>query len=138
MTTISRLKKGLILIGATLIVTGCATTRENIADAGKVTVEAIDSQRTEVANVRVYEEAGEVIVTGKLRRKGFFTYAGEGHVDITIVGSDGQTIQQVSHMYAPHHITRFQSGSFKVRIPGDLPEKSTIRVAHHPGHHSHN
>ena len=84
-----------------------------------------------------YQEPDEYIVAGRLKRRNLYAVSGEGHVDITVVGADGIVMEEASTSYTPQHITNGHSARFKLRFPGTAPHKSSVRVAHHPGRHSH-
>jgi hypothetical protein len=105
--------------------------------SGSVSIESVDSQRTKVYQTNARQDGSDLVVTGRLRRRGTQAIVGGGHVDITVVGPDGKVIAEGSTWYSPSRITRGRSATFTKRFPAMAPEGSVIHVVHHPQGRSH-
>jgi len=128
----------IIAVGVSAVLTsGCACSRAGFVKSGTLSIESVDSQRTKVYQVDARQEGDDLIVTGRLRRRGTYAVAGGGHVDITVIGPDGKVIDEGSTWYTPSRITKGHSATFTKRFTATLPEGSVIRVVHNPHGRSH-
>lgn len=128
---------------------GCASQRDLVA-AGRITLEPkIDRALRQPPEV--YEEAGELVVAGRLER-GLPRDLG-GHIDVAVIAPDGATVYDAQVNYRadtvssagapkPRHgsfrraHTRYGSyGVYSVRFPGLPPDGSVVRVRHDPDTH---
>lgn len=138
------------LLAAAALLGGCASGSDLIA-VGRVTVEPrID--RTLRNPPEVYEDKGDLVVSGRLER-GLPRDLG-GHMDVTVIAPNGATVYDAQVNYradtvssggapAPRHgsfrraHTRYGSyGVYSVRFPGLPPEGSVVKVKHDPRPHS--
>jgi len=129
---------------------GCASQRD-LVTAGRITLEPkIDRALRQPPEV--YEEAGELVVAGRLERG--LPRALGGHIDITVIAPDGATVYDAQVNYRadtvssagtpkPRHSsfrrahTRYGSyGVYSVRFPGLPPDGSVVRVRHDPAPHT--
>ena len=126
----------LFLIGILFSVTSCATSIENLAKTGTVSIEIVPSPSRNIAvsEVSVYQDNEELLIKGKVKRKTTIFESG-GHVDIAIIDPDDMVIELLSTDYVPRIINRkgARESTFIVRMPIILSEDSTVRVAYHPG-----
>ena len=125
------------VIIAAALASGCTRTRANLVENRTVSVETVDSQRTRVSRVSAYQEDTQLVITGRLRRRGTFAVAGSGLVDVIILGPDGTVIDEGSTRYVPRLIRKGHSSTFTMRFPVVAPKGTVVRVAHHPRLYNH-
>lgn len=113
--------------------TGCASNRVNLVDNGTVRVERVNSQRTTISKIYVYQERNALVISGRVKRNSSSAIAGGGHVDITVLDQDEQPIKNTCKSYFPRKIRRSRTSSFSVSLPLVLSKGSTIKVVHHNG-----
>lgn len=139
-----------ISLAAPVLLGGCASGTDLIA-AGRVTVEP-QIDRALRGPPEVYEEGGDLVVSGRLER-GLPRDAG-GHIDVAVIAPNGATVYDAQVNYragttssrgtpGPRHGsfrgTHTRSGGYgvySVRFPGLPPDGSVIKVSHHPEPHS--
>ena len=100
-----------------------------------VKVETIKDSKAYIAWSTVYEENGETVIRGVLRRNDKVGYPIMTHVDAEIVGA-GQA-RSADVKVARRNIRRgYRSYErFEVRIPGTVAAGSVIRLTSHAGAH---
>ena len=119
--------KILFSIVSTLILlngcTGVPAKKENV----NIEIEA--SRQIRISNVIVRSTESYAIVTGKLHKRRHGRTVIPGHLDITFLSPDGGVLQTVETRY--RRFSRNARGSkFKVEVPIEIEEKSTVRVEH--------
>ncbi len=131
-------KKSLTSILILILVMGvsaCATSGLNLVKTGAVNLEIIPSSSRNifVSKSNVYIDGEITVIIGSVKLKSTVFESG-GHVDIAVIGPEGQIIEQISTGYVPNIIRRkgTRESHFTVRLPFDLPEKSIVRVGYHP------
>ena len=141
---------GAWLLAAAALLGGCASGNDLIA-AGWVTAEPrVD--RALRKPPEVYEDKGDLVVSGRLERGLPRDLA--GHMDVTVIAPDGTLVYDAQVNYragtvsptgtpTPWHgslrraHTRYGSyGVYSVRFPGLPPEGSVVKVKHDPEPHS--
>jgi hypothetical protein len=122
-----------ILVSAVIFVSGCATSNVNPNETSGL-FESISPKGVVLSNVRAYEDAGEYVIRGKVKR----TFnnccdATRGHIDIAVVAPDGGVMDVVSVPYTPRDIPRVRSRTsrFTARLPYTLAEDITLRIIYH-------
>lgn len=127
-----------ILIATLAIITPCVSTGVDLVERGEVKVEYEPSHHTHFHRVSARPEKGEVIVSGYLYKRSHHRRSLHrlghtwGHVDIKVLSSGGDILQQGYTRYT--RVGRSKSGKFNlsVRFPDAIPQGSSIRVIHHP------
>lgn len=118
-----------IIIATAITSTGCATTGKDLVRDGVVDVERESSRYALVTLVSAMQEGPDLLVRGEVRRR----YGGRspipGHIDVQIVGPDGEMLEDASVGYH-RHSAKWRSASFYVRLESVPPRGSTIRVQH--------
>lgn len=139
-----------LLLAAAALLTGCSTGNDLIA-AGRVVAEP-RLDRSLRKPPEVYEDKGDLVVSGRLERGLPSEYG--GHVDITVVAPDGKTVYDARLNYesdptpttSTHEWTGPKYGvycrvrthrygsypAYSVRFPGLPPEGSVVKVRHVP------
>jgi len=126
----------LILVTSLVFFAGCASDRVNLVDRGTVSIERVPSGGIYISEVRVNQDGDELVVTGRVRRRGHSPVS-LGHVDVSIISPEGKTLEQVSTYYSPRIIPskpghrRLHGSRFEVRLPTIPPTGSKVRVAYH-------
>lgn len=112
----------------------CASNRVNLLKDGAVKLERIPSKGYYISHVDVYQYDDELVVHGNVKLRGH-PGTGTGHVDIAIVSSDGEVLEQISTLYKPRIIStrkmHKRTAYFNVRLSTILPMESTVRAAYH-------
>ncbi|MBW1862595.1 MAG: hypothetical protein JRJ02_09515 [Deltaproteobacteria bacterium] len=126
----------LITLLAGMGVLGCTSGRSNLALSDTVYIERVPSSNRSILGVQVYAEDHQLVINGRVKRRNASFVNGEGHIDIAVVGPEGDILEQASTKYVPRIIPnrkmRGMRGSyFEVRLPDIPPTGSTVRIAYH-------
>ena len=105
-----------------------------------VKVKTIKDSKAHIAWSSVYQENGQTVVRGVLRRNDTVGYPLLTHVDAAIVGADGKVASEgksAGVKVARRNIRRGYKSfeRFEVRIPGKLAAGSVVRLTSHAGTH---
>ena len=124
----------------TVVISGCATDRADLVDAGVLNLEQHTTGKVYIAWSDAYEDEDGFVVTGVLRRRDTVGLPIKSHVDITIQSPDGTIIDESrsSDVHVPRRIIgRGQSlQRFRVRFPSIPAEGSKVSIATHSGSHN--
>jgi hypothetical protein len=124
----------------TVVISGCATDRVNLVDAGVLNLEQHNTGKVYIAWSDAYEDGDGFVVTGVLRRRDTVGLPIKAHVDITIQSPDGAIIDESrsSDVHVPRRIIgRGQSlKRFRVRFPSISVEGSKVSIVTHSGSHN--
>ncbi len=122
------------------VVSGCATGRVNLVDAGVVTLEKQAAGKVYVAWSSAHECEDGLVITGVLRRSDRTGSPIRAHVDVTVISPDGRVVNTAcsNHVYVPRRRTgRGQSlQRFKVQLPDIPPRGSSVRLVSRSGRHN--
>jgi hypothetical protein len=120
---------------AMIVLAGCASSKVNLVDTERVTIERMASEGgVRIENVYVYQEGNELLVSGRVKRRGTGRVIPRGHVDIAILSPEGNVIEKASTSYVPTTIRRklsHRGSHFNARFSVVPPEGSTVRVSYH-------
>jgi hypothetical protein len=105
-----------------------------------VKVKTIKDSKARIAWSSVYQENGETVVRGVLRRSDKVGYPIMTHVDAAIVSADGKVVSQgrsAGVKVARRNIRRGHRSfeRFEVRIPGKIAAGSVVQLTSHAGAH---
>ena len=116
----------------TIIISGCATDRVDLVDAGVLSLEQHATGKVYIAWSDAYKNGDGFVVTGVLRRRDTVGLPIKAHVDIAILSPDGTIIDESrsSDVYVPRRIIgRGQSlKRFRVRFSNIPPQGSLVRL----------
>ena len=119
----------------TIIISGCATDRVDLVDAGVLSLEQHTTGKVYIAWSDAHEDGDGFIVTGVLRRRDTVGLPIKAHVDVAILSPDGTVIDESrsSDVYVPRRIIgRGQSlQRFRVRFSNIPPPGSSVRLVSH-------
>lgn len=121
--------------------TGCmASDRIDLVKSGEVTIEQQRTGKAYIASSSAYDENGDLVITGVLRRRDHLGRPIKTHVDVTIVAPDGTVVDEgrSSGTYVSKRIARRSYLSyerFKIRMPSVPARGSLIRLVSHSGQH---
>jgi len=121
-----------LLMAGSLVWSGCATQQLNLVEKGDVSIELVRSKEIHIPRATVVQDGDELVISGKVKRRHSSLVHG-GHIDIAIIGPEGEILDQVSTPHIPRIIPRksTQTASFTVNLPTHLDYGSTVRVAYH-------
>lgn len=125
---------GITLAMAALLCMGCATNRISHKNHLSVPFELVSSKDACISKAYAYEDDGELVVSGKVKRSiNNCCDSTRGHIDIVVLGIEGDVLDVASTMYSPRNIpkTRSRTSHFTARLSNKLPEGATIRLAYH-------
>jgi hypothetical protein len=128
----------LVAFTVTVILTailGCASDRRNLTESGVIHIEQVSSKDRRVLLATAYEEGGHLMVEGKVRRGGSFI-GRRGHIDIAVVGPDGEILEQSSAPILPRTMPRRRTRNmlrshFEASLRDVPPAGSTVLIAYH-------
>ena len=126
----------LIILLAGIGFMGCASDRSNLAESGIVYIERMPSSNKSILGVQAFADNDQLVINGRVKRHSASFVDGGGHIDIAVVGPEGDIIEQVSTKYVPRIIPRrkmrgMRGSYFEVRLPDVPPSGSTVRIAYH-------
>lgn len=125
---------GIVLTMAVILVLGCATNRISHTNRLPIPFELVSSKDAYISKAYAYEDGSELVVSGKVKRSAQNCCdPARGHVDIAVLGPEGNILDVTSTLYSPRNIPKVRSRAsrFVVRLPYTLPEVAAIRLAHH-------
>lgn len=127
---------GIVLTMSAILVLGCATNRISHTNRLPIPFELVSSKDAYISKAYAYEDGSELVVSGKVKRSAQNCCdPARGHVDIAVLGPEGNILDVTSTLYSPRNIPKVRSRTshFLARFPYTLPEGSTIRIIHHRG-----
>lgn len=97
-----------------------------------IRIELVPSEPHKFSYVRAYNDNGDFVLYGKLDHL-HERYEKGGHVDLTIIGADGQVIESASLPVVNRGNRRkgWNGAHFRVRLDQNVPETSSIRLLIH-------
>lgn len=117
------------------LVSGCATTGRNLAADGLVSMNSATSDDLQIGSLAVYKSDGATVVTGQVRPKRTQSRPHPvGHLDFAVTSSGGAIVYEGSsyvHISRPRHGKPTLSSRFEAKLPIEVPDGSTIKVAFH-------
>ena len=125
---------GIVLTMVVMSVLGCATNRISHTNQLSVPFELVSSEDAHISKAYAYEDGDGLVVSGKVKRSiQNCCDSTRGHVDIVVLGLEGDVLDVTSTLYSPRNIpkARSRTSRFVVRLPNKLPEGATIRLAYH-------
>lgn len=127
----TRQTKNLLIASMLLLVpSGCLAGRKDLARSGEVTVATESSKSIEVLTPSVYEENGQLVVSGQVRRSPIVSSAIAGHVHIEQLSADGQVVRDARQKLGmTSRRGRTAVAAYTARLPWTLTQGSTIRVS---------
>jgi len=115
-----------------VLVSSCATNREDLVRSGHITLQKHRTGKVYIAWCDLYRDEDGLIVKGVLRRRDHIGFPVRAHVNVRVMSPDGSTIQEAcsKDIYVPRRVTgRSQSlKRFNVRLPEIPPCGSLIRL----------
>lgn len=120
--------KGIVL-AMSITNMGCATTGKDLVRDGVVDIERESSRYTMVTLVSAMQEGHDLLVRGEVRRRHGGRSPIPGHIDVQIIGPDGDVLADTSIGYH-RRSAKWRSASFYTRLETVPPPGSTIRVLH--------
>ncbi len=109
-----------------LLVSGCASVQTKNAS---IDIEILPTAQIRIFNVTVKSTESNVIITGTLHKGSHGRSIIPGHIDITFLSPDNEVLQTVETKYRRSSLNSRDS-TFKVEIPLELADGSTIRIQH--------
>lgn len=123
----------LIAVAAVMVGSGCATNRLNLVKDGTVFVEIVPTRNEYITRTSIYQDNGEVLITGNVGTHRLPVFANGGHVDGVILAPDGSVIKKFSASHAVFRRKNSFQPAFTVRLPLVLQPKTAVCLAyHHP------
>ncbi len=115
---------------SSIIITGCATNRINLANTDHIDVIKNSSSSAKITKLAVYSNDSGISVSGELRKRIPSRGRLYGYVDVGVLSPDGTVLFTT---YANYHLKRRKSYSskFTIDIPLVLERGSAVRVTHH-------
>lgn len=114
---------------------GCLMDRVDLVKSGTVRIERAIPKSLSMSAPRVWQDDGEMIVYGQVRRSPSASGIIRGHIDVTVIDRDGKVLQTASRRHFPGDVPtrRWHGSSFTVKFAGVPPPGSTVRVVYHSG-----
>lgn len=132
--TATFLVTGLVL----LHVSGCSAQRINMIEQGDVSTQIIETHPITVKRVSIYRDPKGITLSGDVIRRNRSLSPLSGHVDVELIGSDGEVLYEDTLRLRMRRVTvtrRVIKGEFTTHWNFDLPVGSIVRLSHHEGKH---
>jgi hypothetical protein len=113
----------LLLVGLALVPACAAET--DLVGSGRVNLDLERSRLTRVHSARIYEEGGDTVISGTIRRTRATVGELLGHVDVRITGPDGSLIER---LHIEPRRPRDDDPEFRLELPIRLPPGSTVSL----------
>jgi len=110
----------------------CASAQSNQAD---VNIEKDTSSRYRISNIQVTKDNSIVTVAGTLHSQTRSRFP--GHVDITFYSISGEVLHIARVDYRRRSL-KSRNRMFRVKIPLELPDGSSVHIVHHRRDHNEN
>lgn len=83
--------------------------------------------------LKVQTQDNQLVLTGKVKRRSRNTITLPGHIDVVVTDSNGQILLEKKVKYVPAILSRRSrfGSSFKMALPNNIPEGSSIKVQWH-------
>lgn len=116
-----------------LCISGCGANHVK-PNQVSVSIEKLPSKGIAISRVTAYEQNGELIIKGNVKR----TFnnccdAERGHIDIAVTAPDTAVVDVVSTLYIPRDIPRVRGrfSHFTAHLPYMVPEDAVLRITYH-------
>lgn len=121
-----------------VLLSGCLYGKPDLIRDGSVQLRTETSRQVRLTGISARQQGEELVVSGSVWRRGLTSAVLTGHVDVTVVGPDGNPVQEVATAYTPSNIPQRgpRRSHFTARLRG-APEGATIKVRHHAGSRRH-
>ena len=111
------------------------------ASSGLFTIESSGTQNVRVVETSAVQRDDELIIAGKVKlvnrhAKGWIA---QGHIDVTLIDSNGETLHETTADYSPRVIPRKTNAcksSFRLKVPAVAPVGSVLHLSFHSKSHS--
>jgi len=128
----TRIKLAVYIFIVCVTLTSCASVQSNKADV--IIVKDISS-RYRISNIQVTKDDSLVTVAGTLHSQTRSRFP--GHVDITFLSKSGEVLHTTIVDYRRKSL-KSRNRMFRVKIPLELPDGSSVRIVHHRRDHNGN
>lgn len=123
--------------------TGChAPGSVNLLQAGSVRYERAPSRVVELPQPSIWYENNRLEVSGTAKRARMVSGPLAGHIDVTVLSSDGKELEMIPATMAPPWIpsagprhSYYAASHYTARSSNRPPEGSVVRVAYRGGSH---
>ena len=117
-----------------LLLAGCVGPRTDLVRSGVVVLNTQSPGSVRLAGVGVYEGREGAVVLGSVERLPCTSGILRGHVDVVVVGADGQVLSstpvRLSPGDVPTHEPRLSHFQARIAVP---PPGATVRVSYRSG-----
>lgn len=122
-----------------MAMTACAATSKQPLDVGEIAVDILSDSDVTITKAVARQSEDRILIDGKVRRK----VAGgrgviKGHIDVTLLNSEGQILNQAVAQCEPRIIPSrgTLTSSFSSQISLPAPKSSLVRLRFHNGPHN--
>lgn len=139
MVQFKSLYKFFIAMVILLAMTSCSATSKKSLGKDEIAVDIISGSNALITQAVARQSEGSILIDGKVRRK---VVGGrgiiKGHVDVTLLNSEGQVLHQTVAECDPRIIPNrgTLTSSFSTQIPLVVPKGSLVRLRFHNGPHN--
>ncbi len=115
---------------------GCVTfKRTDLVKEGVVSVNRISTKQADISTIHLHKSKNKTEISVFVNFRGAYRRFSHGHVDITVYAPDKSVLNKTITGSRYIHARRGVRGAinFRARIPGDVPDGSTIQAVYHKG-----
>ena len=115
-----------------LILSGCASTPSITSQTALPKVVIMPSRNVEISSTCVSKEDNAYVVKGLIKRNHTTHTPIKGHIDISLMDTDGKTVKEVCMPFVPRlHSKSIASSTFTARVDSTGEQEDRIVVRYH-------
>ena len=128
------MNKLLLTIPIALVLSSCMNHRVNLLETNAVILQEVVPPELNI-NTSVYEDDGNLVVSGRLSRSSLDLRQIPGHIDIEVLSPTGEELASVKATFRSLRTWRRGPNlvAYKAELPGTPPYGSKIKIAYHVG-----
>lgn len=117
------------VISMVAMTTGCATMSRDLVRENTLNIEKVSSKIGTVTDVHIVQDESQVRIYGELTHSTLGRGTIPGHVDLEVIGPDGDVLEQTTIEYHRRSM-KSKISTFHSTLQTMPPVGSTIRVIH--------
>ncbi len=118
----------------TVVLFGCATGHQHqdkaLVDGSRIDIIHSKDKQFELKEVRVSQDGSDLVVFGKVKKKGSIYTSYNGHIDIALVQPDKEIVLETAEY--KHFPSEQVLSAFDVHFPGAISREARILIYLHP------
>lgn len=130
------MRKFVLLVGIVLATSSCMSNRVNLLETKALVLREVAPTELKIST-SVYEDDGNLVILGRLRRNTLNVRSIPGHVDIEVLTAQGEELATIKAQFSS--LPSWRRGpnpvAFRAELPGVPPLGSTVQVKYDVNKH---